>query len=60
MEDTDEVEVGKGDINRWKGDNGLKVHVGGKMTRLSENVALGVREGLGLPGGWEKTLEGPS
>ena len=52
--------MGKGDINRWKGDNGLKVHVGGKITRLAENVALGVREGLGLPGGWEKTAEGPT
>lgn len=51
--------MGKGDINRWKGDNGLKVHVGGKITRLAENVALGVREGLGLPGRWEKTSEGP-
>lgn len=51
--------MGKGDINGWKGDNGLKVHIGGKMTRLAENVALGVREGLGLPGGWEQTPEGP-
>lgn len=49
--------MGKGDINGWIGDDGLKVHVGGKMTRLAENVALGVREGRGLPGGWEKTPE---
>lgn len=40
----DEVGVDEGD--RWKGKDGLQIHIGGRVTRLAEGLASGLGKGL--------------